>query len=149
MWCCSCSRSLFDSVLGYSDESSPSSSNNGASRGSPRKKNSDQEIVLDTAFLGHEVVVVKNGLRVCGSGGALASAPLIQTKSYFEVKYQQDGVWGVGVATQNSSLDHVPLGNDPDSWVLRHTGELFHNSMCVGRLEVQFQEGDVLVRFNF
>nr|CAD7458779.1 unnamed protein product [Timema tahoe] len=40
---------------------------------------------------GHEVVIVKNGMRVCGSGGALASAPLVQSKSYFEVKLQQSG----------------------------------------------------------
>lgn len=40
---------------------------------------------------GHEVVIVKNGQRICGSGGALASAPLVQSKSYFEVKIQQSG----------------------------------------------------------
>jgi hypothetical protein len=40
---------------------------------------------------GHEVVIVKNGQRLCGSGGALASAPLVQSKAYFEVKIQQSG----------------------------------------------------------
>jgi len=40
---------------------------------------------------GHEVVIVKNGQRICGSGGALASAPLVQSKAYFEVKIQQSG----------------------------------------------------------
>ena len=42
---------------------------------------------------GHEVVIVKNGQRICGSGGALASAPLVQSKAYFEVKIQQSGVY--------------------------------------------------------
>jgi len=40
---------------------------------------------------GHEVVIVKNGQRICGSGGTLASAPLVQSKAYFEVKIQQSG----------------------------------------------------------
>jgi hypothetical protein len=40
---------------------------------------------------GHEVVIVKNGQRICGSGGALGSAPLVQSKAYFEVKIQQSG----------------------------------------------------------
>jgi hypothetical protein len=36
-------------------------------------------------------VIVKNGQRICGSGGALASAPVVQNKAYFEVKIQQSG----------------------------------------------------------
>lgn len=36
-------------------------------------------------------MIVKNGQRICGSGGALASAPLVQSKAYFEVKIQQSG----------------------------------------------------------
>ena len=49
-----------------------------------------QCIVLSIS--GHEVVIVKNGQRICGSGGALASAPIVQSKAYFEVKIQQSGM---------------------------------------------------------
>lgn len=42
---------------------------------------------------GNEVVIVKNGTRICGSGGVLCTAPIVQNKSYFEVKVQQSGKW--------------------------------------------------------
>ena len=42
-------------------------------------------------ILGHEVVLLKNNTRICGCGGALGSAPLVQSKSYFEVKLKQTG----------------------------------------------------------
>lgn len=41
--------------------------------------------------LGNEVVIVKNGTRICGSGGVLCTAPIVQNKCYFEVKVQQSG----------------------------------------------------------
>lgn len=47
---------------------------------------------------GNEVVIVKNGTRICGSGGVLCTAPIVQNKCYFEVKVQQSGKW-------NSCLD--------------------------------------------
>jgi hypothetical protein len=40
---------------------------------------------------GNEVVIVKNGTRICGSGGVLCTAPIVQNKCYFEVKVQQSG----------------------------------------------------------
>lgn len=42
-------------------------------------------------YLGTDVVIVKNGRRICGTGGCLASAPLHQNKSYFEFKIQSTG----------------------------------------------------------
>nr|CAD7443296.1 unnamed protein product [Timema bartmani] len=58
----------------------------------PRKDEEEENFPLvHDLCAGHEVVIVKNGMRVCGSGGALASAPLVQSKSYFEVKLQQSG----------------------------------------------------------
>ena len=36
--------------------------------------------------------------RICGTGGALANAPLMQDKAYWEVKVQTEGVWGLGLA---------------------------------------------------
>ena len=43
------------------------------------------EVILDTTTMGHEAVVVKNGLRLCGTGAARGSAPILQDKAYWEV----------------------------------------------------------------
>jgi len=40
---------------------------------------------------GYNVVIVKNGRRICGSGAALANAPIAQNKAYFETKLQSSG----------------------------------------------------------
>lgn len=69
-------------------------------------------------FVGHEVVLVKNGGRICGTGGALATAPLVQSKSYFEVKIQQGGQWSVGLATRKVDLNRAHGGHDAESWCL-------------------------------
>ena len=45
------------------------------------------EVILDTTTMGHEAVVVKNGLRLCGTGSARGSAPILQDKAYWEVIY--------------------------------------------------------------
>lgn len=151
MWCCSCAstKGFLDAILGFHETEAVSggSSNAGSSR---TRSNTPKtpDIFIDSTFLGHEVVVVKNGLRVCGTGGALGSQPLIQTKSYFEVKLQQDGVWGMGVATRNTLLENGPFGNDTESWIMRQTGEFFHNKMKIGKIESKFQEGDIFVRVN-
>lgn len=42
-------------------------------------------------FLGNEVVIVKSGKRICGSGAALANAAILQNKCYFEMKIQSGG----------------------------------------------------------
>ena len=149
MWCCSSSaKLLFESIVGIggSGEVVTVNQDGGQSGSSVDGKNKRDAITLDSGYIGHDVVLLKNGMRICGSGGALGSAPLIQTKSYFEVKVQQEGKWSVGVATRNSSLDTGPLGADVDSWMLRHTGELFHNGQTIGKLELIPQEGDILVR---
>lgn len=101
-------------------------------------------IVLDTVHMGHEVVIVKNGQRICGSGGALASAPLVQSKAYFEVKIQQSGVWGVGLATRNTDLNRSPGGHDAESWVLCWDGVLRHNNTELQKIQDSAQEGDIL-----
>ena len=44
------------------------------------------EVILDTTTMGHEAVVVKNGLRLCGTGSARGSAPILQDKAYWEVR---------------------------------------------------------------
>ncbi|CAG2065689.1 unnamed protein product [Timema podura] len=98
------------------------------------------------AATGHEVVIVKNGMRVCGSGGALASAPLVQSKSYFEVKLQQSGVWGVGLATRMSDMNRAPGGSDDESWVLCSDAIIRHSNKELAKISPEPQEGDILVR---
>ena len=63
-------------------------------------------------------MIVKNGRRLCGSGGALATAPLVQSKSYFEVKVQQSGNWSIGIATRQTDLNRTKGGTDKESWCL-------------------------------
>ncbi|XP_008584515.1 PREDICTED: SPRY domain-containing protein 7 [Galeopterus variegatus] len=95
---------------------------------------------------GTDVVIVKNGRRICGTGGCLASAPLHQNKSYFEFKIQSTGIWGIGVATQKVNLNQIPLGRDVHSLVMRNDGALYHNNEEKNRLPANSlpQEGDVV-----
>uniref|UniRef100_A0A3Q3IN32 SPRY domain-containing protein 7 n=1 Tax=Monopterus albus TaxID=43700 RepID=A0A3Q3IN32_MONAL len=97
-------------------------------------------------FSGTDVVIVKSGRRICGTGGCLANGPLHQNKSYFEFKVQSTGVWGVGVATQKVNLNQVPLGRDTNSLVLRHDGSVYHNNeekSCLPANSLP-QEGDIV-----
>uniref|UniRef100_A0A7N9D9K9 SPRY domain containing 7 n=1 Tax=Macaca fascicularis TaxID=9541 RepID=A0A7N9D9K9_MACFA len=104
-------------------------------------------VQLDTQHMGTDVVIVKNGRRICGTGGCLASAPLHQNKSYFEFKVQSTGIWGIGVATQKVNLNQIPLGRDVHSLVMRNDGALYHNNEEKNRLPANSlpQEGDVVV----
>lgn len=48
--------------------------------------------VLYTLYIvGVDCVIVKSGRRICGTGAALANAPLVQDKSYYEIKIQCGG----------------------------------------------------------
>ncbi|KAI4885925.1 hypothetical protein NFI96_030895 [Prochilodus magdalenae] len=98
------------------------------------------------AFPGTDVVIVKSGRRICGTGACHANAPLHQNKSYFEFKIQSTGVWGVGVATQKVNLNQVPMGRDSNSLVLRHDGSVYYNNEEKNRLPANSlpQEGDVV-----
>lgn len=48
-------------------------------------------VVSLTVVAGYGVVIVKNGQRICGTGAALANAPIVQNKAYFEAKLQSSG----------------------------------------------------------
>ena len=65
----------------------------------------EPDVTLDSTAMGHEAVIVKNGLRLCGTGGARASTAIQQNKAYWEVKLQQSGVWACGVCTANADLN--------------------------------------------
>lgn len=90
-------------------------------------------------------MVIKNGQRICGSGGCLATAPLVQNKAYFEVKLQQGGVWGCGLATRGADLNVAPGGHDTESWVLCSDMCVRHGQNSLYRISQQIQEGDIIV----
>lgn len=96
---------------------------------------------------GHEVVIVMNGLRACGQGCALTNVPLVQSKSYFEVRIRQEGVWAVGLATRSTDLNTSTGGNDAECWALNSTGIIRHNKEEVHKVETIAQEGDIIVIF--
>jgi len=103
---------------------------------------------LDPHSAGREVVVVKNGLRACGSGGVLGSAAIMQDKAYFEVRVQQTGAWSVGLATDKADLDR-PQGGGPATWVFGHDGALRHDAKELHRFQRLPQEGDTVgVSYN-
>lgn len=99
-----------------------------------------EPIQLDTAHMGHEVVVIKGGQRACGSGGVIANTPLLQSKSYFEVKLQQGGQWSVGLATLQADLNQSKGGYDKESWCLTSDNVVYHNAKPLHKLESKVVE---------
>lgn len=83
--------------------------------------------------------MLKNGCRICGSGGALASAPLVQSKSYFEVKLQQSGHWSIGLATRKTDLNQSKGGTDTESWCLNSDHIVLHDNKEIHRLAITEQ----------
>lgn len=69
-----------------------------------------------------------------------------QNKAYFEVTIQQSGTFGIGLATSHVDLNHIPLGHDEHSWVLRNDGSVFHKNIQIYKLPHQLSigEGDVI-----
>lgn len=83
------------------------------------------------------MVIVKGGCRICGSGGALATAPLVQSKSYFEVKLQQSGHWSVGLATRKTDLNKTRGGTDKESWCLGSDNLVTHDNKEIHKISLQ------------
>lgn len=94
-------------------------------------------------------MIVKNGLRVCGRGGALTNAPLAQSKSYFEVKIQQGGIWAIGLATRTTDLNVTIGGNDGESWALNSDGIMRHNQQEIQKIQSEVHEGDIIVSIKY
>ncbi|GAB1605544.1 hypothetical protein Ahia01_000836500 [Argonauta hians] len=92
----------------------------------------------------NDVVIVKHGRRICGSGGALANVPIVQNKAYFEIKVQCGGSWGVGLALKKVDLNTVPVGGEADAWILRNDGKLYHNNEVKVQIPELAQEGDII-----
>ena len=111
------------------------------------KEQQTPSVTLDTYRMGNDVVIVKNGHRICGSGAALATAPIHQDKAYFEVKVQQaSNIFGVGLATKKTNLNSLPLGTDKFSWVLRGDGSIYHDNNKLYQLpdSLVIAEGDII-----
>lgn len=104
----------------------------------------NSSVVLNSTTMGTGTVIVKNGRRICGTGAALATAPIAQDKGYFEAKVQSSGIWGIGLAHRNANLNHVPLGMCEKTWVLRHDGTVWHRNSEVCKTVHQPSEGDVV-----
>lgn len=77
------------------------------------------QVLLDHTYCGEHVVLVKGGTRVCGAGAAIANAPLMQNKSYWEIKLQTSGVWNIGVAARQANFNTLPLGDTTLEWCVR------------------------------
>ncbi|OQV24059.1 putative SPRY domain-containing protein 7 [Hypsibius exemplaris] len=101
-------------------------------------------VALDTTRMGDEVVVIKNGGRLCGSGGCIATASIVQDKAYFEVKVQRDGQWGVGLSLGTVNVNNIPFGVDNQSWILREDGKVYHNNQVVAAVSEVPHESDVI-----
>jgi len=125
----------FKNRRGFIPGPAPSSSNN---------ELNEPMVSLDTSFMGNECVIVKNGTRICGTGAALATADVVQDKSYFEIKIQSEGRWSVGLASMDCDLNKLPLGNDSNSWVLSCDGSLRHDKVDIDTIDLSVAEGDYM-----
>lgn len=67
----------------------------------------------------------------------MATAPLVQSKSYFEVKLQQSGHWSIGLATRKTDLNKPKGGTDADSWCLNSDHIVLHNNTEIQKLSLQ------------
>ncbi|OUC41479.1 SPRY domain protein [Trichinella nativa] len=106
-------------------------------------------ICLDSERSGENVVLLKDCTRICGSGASLCTAPLLQDNSYFEIKIQQAGSWGVGIASPDVDLNRIPLGKDMKSCVLRCDGKVYRNDQVVCEKQLLVEEGDhVRIAYN-
>ncbi|KAI7692874.1 SPRY domain-containing protein 7, partial [Sarcoptes scabiei] len=103
----------------------------------------DYLFCLNRCF-GDDVVLIKKGHRICGTGGAITNYPIVQNKAYFEAKIQQSGTFGIGLATKNVDLNSIPLGTDDQSWVLRQDGSIVHNNTILYQNPISIQEGDIV-----
>lgn len=110
-------------------------------------------------ILGQEVVILKNGKRVCGSGGAVLNQSLLQSKSYFEIKIQQSGHWSIGLCTLNTDLNKTRGGLDKYSWCLNaenlvmNDGKVIHDlneiySSTNGNMQVNEETEELLPSAN-
>ncbi|KAL3076455.1 hypothetical protein niasHT_039944 [Heterodera trifolii] len=100
---------------------------------------------LDRNHMGDDVVLLKEGTRVCGSGGILGNVPLLQNKSYFQVHIHQSGIWGVGLGTRKTDLSKAPIADTV--WMLLNDGTILMDNEIVGKVEQPIGEGETILHF--
>ncbi|KAI6192134.1 SPRY domain-containing protein 7 [Aphelenchoides bicaudatus] len=104
-------------------------------------------VKLSTSHMGPDVVLLKNCTRICGTGSALGTAPIVQNKAFFQIDVTQTGTWGVGLAHRSVDLERVPPMNE--AWILRSDGEVWQNGQLLGKIDTVLQEGDsICVTFD-
>lgn len=99
------------------------------------------QVRLDPLNMGLDAVIVKNGTRLCGTGGVIANAAIMQDKAYYEVKLQSEGAWGCGLASERCDLNIVPLKEQ--SWLIRSDSKLYSNGSELEQV-AELNEGDVI-----
>ncbi|PIO61354.1 SPRY domain protein [Teladorsagia circumcincta] len=86
---------------------------------------------------GKDVVILKEGERICGTGGALGTLPIAQNKAYFQVNIQQNGL-----GNSHASLDVVPVTSN--FWGIRDNGDVMANGNVIAKLTKPVSEGDCI-----
>ena len=109
-----------------------------------RQQQPTSKVVLDTASMGREAVVIKDCTRLCGNGAARASSLIMQDRAYWETRILLGGQWGAGLCDQDTDLNTDP-GRDPGSWVVMVTsgGQVMVRGAEVYTMD-KMEEGDVL-----
>ncbi|ETN69542.1 SPRY domain protein [Necator americanus] len=97
---------------------------------------------IEKFIKGKDVVILKEGERICGTGAALGTLPIVQNKAYFQVDVQQNGTWGVGLGNSHTPLDAVPVASD--FWGVRDNGDIVANATVLGKLNKPISEGDTI-----
>ncbi|CAJ0583558.1 unnamed protein product, partial [Mesorhabditis spiculigera] len=105
-----------------------------------RRMKNEPAVALDVNKTGSDVIILKEGERICGTGSALCTAPLVQNKSYWQVDIQQTGTWCIGVATSECALNQVPPGTA--FWGINEKGEVVSNGQVVTKIDKPIEEGD-------
>ncbi|CAL2051789.1 unnamed protein product [Caenorhabditis brenneri] len=109
----------------------------------PRFNASYQPTVrLDVGRMGKNVVILKEGERICGIGGAIATVPIVQNKAYFQVTVQQTGIWGIGLGQKQSPLDKIPCTEK--FWGIRDNGDIAKEDQLIAKMKKTVEEGDVV-----
>ncbi|CAI5454677.1 unnamed protein product [Caenorhabditis angaria] len=97
---------------------------------------------LDVGRMGKNVVILKEGERICGVGASIATVPIVQNKAYFHVTVQQTGTWGVGLGHKQSNFEKIP--STDQFWGIRENGDIVKEQEVIGKIEKPIEEGDVI-----
>ncbi|CAP27633.2 Protein CBG07432 [Caenorhabditis briggsae] len=110
----------------------------------PRFNASYQPTVrLDVGRMGKNVVILKEGERICGIGGAIATVPIVQNKAYFQVTVQQTGeylgnwTWPKTITFRQDSLHRKILGHSRQR-------RYWKEDQVIAKMAKTVEEGDVV-----